>query len=533
MAENSSIVILVDDDIAKAIEHCVTDSIFTVGINAETYAECLEFSVKHKIHTFILQARVPITDIGDMLFEFQVNGLNPNYVIFERTAPNQINYAITVSSSPVVKAMEELFITAMRDNFIVRQINYRSTLLNDKPDFSIETAGRQESLLEILRGCNEQEFSLYREKYNLDLKDGGYYLFFWELMFGGFADHERNKFIYNFSGKLLLRECNDIICEYDGGEVFYSTPDLLCIIINDLRIKSESKKNVSFEELIQKLTRCTGTRTACRYISDRISKATDFREAYTRYHTDKSFSFFLRDMVVMRPSLIAEKKQPDNGKTVNALLQKIIDGLRYDLMNPSLDRDLENLYFGILKPAMSFTLYYSSVSKIDNAIEEVAYSIDGAIPNSNHNLLQFSSIEEQFEILISKLRGLREQCSISGRITNSVILKTLKYIADNYSRDISITDLSSYLFISGAYLSQIFKRQTGCGIKKYLISYRMEQAKKQLRETDALIYTISGNVGFHDFRHFSRSFKSLTGLSPTDYRKQFKTGEEKKKTDQA
>jgi YesN/AraC family two-component response regulator len=103
------------------------------------------------------------------------------------------------------------------------------------------------------------------------------------------------------------------------------------------------------------------------------------------------------------------------------------------------------------------------------------------------------------------------------------VLKAVNFITENYTRDISIPDISSALFISNVYLSQVFKRETGMGVIKYVIRYRIEQAKKLLRETDEFIYAISERVGFHEFRHFSRTFKELTGLSPTEYRKQYRS----------
>jgi len=50
------------------------------------------------------------------------------------------------------------------------------------------------------------------------------------------------------------------------------------------------------------------------------------------------------------------------------------------------------------------------------------------------------------------------------------------------------------------------------------------QAQKLLRETDDFIYAVSEKVGFHEFRHFSRTFKAMTGFHPTEYRAQFRSG---------
>jgi two-component system response regulator YesN len=525
MANN--ITIFADADIMLALERCLKTSYpsFALGHKAVSYQDCLEPSVHNKANIFILQAKPPITHLDDLLFALQTAGFSPVYILFEVTGQNRIRYASTTGTNPLAAKISEIFENALRDKYICERISFRTMLLNDDIRPNADAAGRHESLLEILRGCNQQEFLFYREKFGLNLKDNGYYLFFWELMGVEFNDHESNKFIYNFSGEMLLRECCEIIGKYNGGEVFYSTPNLLVIILNDLDIKSEAGKRAKFEEMIRKLAFITGNKVACRYLSDRVDDVKGLRYAYEKYHAEKALAFFHRDMSIMRPALIeAQKRLADMG-SVTALLHEITDFLRYDLMNPVLETDLHRLYFEILKPAMSFTLYYSSTAAIYNAIAEVRYSFDDIMPivNNSPNLLQFSSIEEQYEILLARIRDLRSQLTRVRRMGSAVVLKAVNFITENYAKDISITDISSALFISNVYLSQVFKRETGMGVIKYVIRYRVDQAKKLLRETDEFIYAISEKVGFHEFRHFSRTFRELTGFSPTEYRKQYRS----------
>ncbi|SHI14478.1 Helix-turn-helix domain-containing protein [Sporobacter termitidis DSM 10068] len=519
-----NITIFADDDIIDALEHFLKAFYpsFRIGHKASSYQDCLEPSIQNKADIFILQAKSPVTHVDDLLFALQCAGFSPVYVLFQVFAPGKIRYATTTFTNPLAIKVNEIFNNAVKGIFMCEHLSFRTTLLNDDVCSSAESSARHESLLEILRGCNQQEFLFYREKYGLNLKGNGYYLFFWELMGVEFTDHESNKFIYNFSGEMLLRECYDIINQYNGGEVFYSTPNLLCIILNDLDIRSEAGKRVKFEEMVRKLAFCTGNKVACRYLSARVDDIKSLRYAYQKYHSEKSLSFFLRDMSVIRPALIEEQKRYTDVKTINTLLHEITDYLCYDLLNPSLEAELYMLYFDILKPAMSFTLYYSSIAAVYNAMAEVQYSFDDIMPvvNNSPNLLQFSSIEEQYDILLERIQELRS--TRMRRMSSAVVLKAMNYISEHYAQDISIMDVSKALFVSNGHLSQVFKREMGMSVIKYLINYRIEQAKKFLRETEEFIYTISENIGYHDFRHFSRTFKEITGLSPTEYRKQYR-----------
>ncbi len=59
--------------------------------------------------------------------------------------------------------------------------------------------------------------------------------------------------------------------------------------------------------------------------------------------------------------------------------------------------------------------------------------------------------------------------------------------------------------------------------QKYLLNYRIEQAKNLLASTDIFIKDIAHNVGYEDSLAFSKMFRNATGYSPSAYRK-LKTG---------
>ena len=76
--------------------------------------------------------------------------------------------------------------------------------------------------------------------------------------------------------------------------------------------------------------------------------------------------------------------------------------------------------------------------------------------------------------------------------------------------------------ISISSLSHRFRTATGVSVMEYLQSCRMANAKQMLAETDCSIGEIVEKCGFSDNSNFSRTFKSLNGMSPTDFRKKYK-----------
>ncbi len=99
-----------------------------------------------------------------------------------------------------------------------------------------------------------------------------------------------------------------------------------------------------------------------------------------------------------------------------------------------------------------------------------------------------------------------------------VIHQMVSYLNEHLSEEVSLRRLSEIFHMNASYISQFFKNETGMNYSAYLFSLRLNYAKKLLRATDKSVGEIAQNVGFRDYRVFSRSFKQETGLTPSQYR---------------
>ncbi|MCI9485827.1 MAG: response regulator [Lachnospiraceae bacterium] len=94
-----------------------------------------------------------------------------------------------------------------------------------------------------------------------------------------------------------------------------------------------------------------------------------------------------------------------------------------------------------------------------------------------------------------------------------------EYIQNHYSEPITLEEVSGHVSLNPAYFSVLFKKTEGEGFAKYLIHLRMEQAKILLRDTNEPVSAICQRVGYHDVKHFTRTFEKDTGVKPATYRK--------------
>ena len=83
----------------------------------------------------------------------------------------------------------------------------------------------------------------------------------------------------------------------------------------------------------------------------------------------------------------------------------------------------------------------------------------------------------------------------------------------------SLSELSQKYGYSERYIGKMFKKLSGISFSDYMLNSRISKAKTLLRQTDVPLAVIAEETGFYDACHFARSFRHLTGMSPSEFRK--------------
>ena len=100
------------------------------------------------------------------------------------------------------------------------------------------------------------------------------------------------------------------------------------------------------------------------------------------------------------------------------------------------------------------------------------------------------------------------------------IEKAKEFIHSEYnSRGISLQQVADHVHMNLCYLSEIFRKYTGCTYIEYLTRYRIDKAADLLLNTDYRSYEIADMAGYENATYFSTTFKRVKGVSPTDFRK--------------
>ena len=105
---------------------------------------------------------------------------------------------------------------------------------------------------------------------------------------------------------------------------------------------------------------------------------------------------------------------------------------------------------------------------------------------------------------------------------NRIISQAIKIIQAEYGNpQLSVKMLSAGVYLTQPYLSYLFKKVTGKTASDYIAEYRMERAKQLLLNGNLKLWEIAGQVGYTDANHFSKTFKRLTGITPSAFRTRY------------
>lgn len=97
--------------------------------------------------------------------------------------------------------------------------------------------------------------------------------------------------------------------------------------------------------------------------------------------------------------------------------------------------------------------------------------------------------------------------------------KIMEFIDKNYMFEISITILSERFNLTANYISSLFHKKTKMKIVNYIAKVRIIKAQSLLVETELSVKEISEAVGYYSVRHFTKLFKSIVGVTPSEYKK--------------
>jgi AraC-like DNA-binding protein len=105
---------------------------------------------------------------------------------------------------------------------------------------------------------------------------------------------------------------------------------------------------------------------------------------------------------------------------------------------------------------------------------------------------------------------------------SDTIQQAQQYLREHLGTRTSVAELAALARLSPSHFAALFRRATGTGVLQYQTRLRMSRARELLDTTDQAVAEIARTLGYADPFYFSRQFRAVHGMSPSDYRIQHK-----------
>ena len=115
-------------------------------------------------------------------------------------------------------------------------------------------------------------------------------------------------------------------------------------------------------------------------------------------------------------------------------------------------------------------------------------------------------------LAVQLARLARQELASTEAIENPLIAKVMAHINSSYAESISLSQVAETFHHSPAYLTTLFKKETGTSLGSCIIERRIEEAKRLLEHSSLSVAAIGERVGYPEPSQFSRLFRKRVGV---------------------
>ena len=176
---------------------------------------------------------------------------------------------------------------------------------------------------------------------------------------------------------------------------------------------------------------------------------------------------------------------------------------------------------GKLKPFISAIIEETEstfiIPKNDTTLKKLTLKKDSII--GGEQLIK-TYLEQLLILLIRKINEIGSQTIFPNKehMENHLILSIKQFLENNVENQLKISDVCKNLGYGKSFLSKIFHDQTGTTIVNYFNQLKIKHAKQLIRENNLNFSQISDKLQFDNPQYFSRVFKRITGMTPSEFK---------------
>ena len=134
-------------------------------------------------------------------------------------------------------------------------------------------------------------------------------------------------------------------------------------------------------------------------------------------------------------------------------------------------------------------------------------------------------LQAKIELFLLELLEQCPEAQDAAPVSRSqLVARTNEELRRHLCDSVSIEDICQRLNLSKSYLSSLYKRKTGKSIIAHFNEMKIEEARRLIASGRYNFTEIAERLGFSSIHYFSRMFKSVAGMTPSEYEKSLKKG---------
>ena len=236
----------------------------------------------------------------------------------------------------------------------------------------------------------------------------------------------------------------------------------------------------------------------------------------TRYYYIQGKTYLLRenDIILVRPGAYHKTIDTSQGSHDRLLIHF---DRAYFTQEPSISQFVEELF---TLPQIIIRPRSADRTNLQNVVLRILGEMHQPEEDRSRGMMLSGLMREMLALTYRAGLNSNLEAEEADPHSDPRISELIEYINENYRDELRVEALAQRFYLSRYHLSRKFKEATGFTIIEYINSVRIIEAQELLLHSDLKIGELVDQVGFGSSSQFTRIFKDITGVTPSQYRRQ-------------
>lgn len=281
----------------------------------------------------------------------------------------------------------------------------------------------------------------------------------------------------------------------------------------------EYADTVCLQEQLEKLLKALRNRQECLVVAGRMASSTEeLLEQMEKINEIRKDIFLYGDRIIFAA----------DSKDSQTIYARNIEDVKSDIFAAIEQQEVDKIREGCIQLCYSLTstnelsriyiqhLLYSIVKELYDKMPQVEYEDALAMAGEFFSEKKPEKVLRDFSQTVDRILTAAEAKKTAS--DSEIIGRIKRFIQKEYKCNLSLADVATEVNLAPAYVSHIFKKETGQGIVEYITELKMIKAKQLLEDKSLKIIQIAKNCGYENQSYFNKLFKAYFGMTPKQYR---------------